>query len=73
MYLSLFYCLCYAKDVSIDMPEDQVAEERGPDLNEEEDIILDAIREEHWMDVAEEGLKKKNIHALSWGVYFKDK
>ena len=72
MYLSLFYFLCYDKNVSIDMPEDQVAEERDPDLNEEEDIILDAIREENWRDVAEEVDKKKNIHALIWEVYVKD-
>ena len=35
---SVFYCLCYAKDKSTDMSEDQVAEERYPDLYEEEDI-----------------------------------
>ena len=49
-----------------------MAEERDPDLNEEEDIILDAIREENWRDVAEEVDKKKNIHALIWEVYVKD-
>ena len=45
MYLSVFYCLCYAKDVSTDISENQVAEERDLDLNEEEDFRLDAIRE----------------------------
>ena len=35
MYLSVFYCLCYAIDISTDMSEDQVAEERDPYLNEE--------------------------------------
>ena len=34
IYLSVFYCLCYVKDVYIDISEDQVAEERDPDLNE---------------------------------------
>ena len=29
-----------------------MAEERDLDLNEEEDIRLDAIREEHWRDVS---------------------
>ena len=43
-----------------------MAEEIDTDLNEEEDIILDAIREEHWSDVAEEGDYKKNISALRW-------
>ena len=44
MFLSVFYCLCCVKDISTDMSEDQVAEERDPDLNEEEDIRLDTIR-----------------------------
>ena len=35
MYLSLFYCLCCDNDRSTYMSEDQVAEERDPDLNEE--------------------------------------
>ena len=48
MYLYLFYCLCYDTDISTDMSEDQVAEERDPDLNEKEDIKLDEMREEHW-------------------------
>ena len=50
---SVFYCLCYITDMSIDMYEDQVAEERDPDLNEEEGIRLDEIREYHWRNVSE--------------------
>ena len=38
MYLCVFYCLCYVKDISTDMSEDQMSEERDPDLNEEENI-----------------------------------
>ena len=53
MYLYLFYCLCYDTDISTDMSEEQVAEERYPYLNEEEDIRLDEIRKEHWRDVSE--------------------
>ena len=71
MYLSVFYCLCYDTDISTDMLEDQVVEERDPDLNEEEDIRLDEIREEHWRDIAEEGGDKNKIHALRWEVYVK--
>ena len=41
IYLFVFYCLCYEMDVSTDISEDQVLEERDPDLNEEEDIIMD--------------------------------
>ena len=41
-----------------------MSEERDPDLNEEEDIIMDEIRDEHWRDVAEEGDDNNKIHAL---------
>ena len=44
IYLSVFYFLGYKMDISTDMLEEQVSEERYPDLNEEEDIILDEIR-----------------------------
>ena len=73
MYLSVFYCLFYVEDISTDMLEDHVVEDRYPDLNEEEDIRLDAIREEHWRDFAEECDDKRRIHALRWEVYIKDK
>ena len=68
---SMLYCLCYAKDRNTDMSEDQGAEEIYPDLNEEEDIRLDEIREEHWKDVSEEVEYKKKIHYLRWKVYVK--
>ena len=73
MYFSVFYYLCYDKDRSTDMLEDQVTEQRDPDLNEEEDIRLDAIREEHWRDFSDEGDNKKKIHDLRQEVYVKDK
>ena len=41
MYLSVFNCLCYAKYRYTYFSEDRVAEERDPDLNEEDDIRLD--------------------------------
>ena len=72
VYLSVFYCLCYDMDIYIDMSKNQVAEERDPDFNEEEDIIFDAIRKEHLRDVAEEVDDKNKIHALRWEVYIKD-
>ena len=50
-----------------------MAEERYPGLNEEEDIILDEIREDHWRDVDEESDDNKDINALSWDVYVKEK
>ena len=71
IYFSVFYFLCYVMDISTDMSEDQVAKERDPDLNKEEDIILYEIREEHLRDYAEEGDHKKNICSLRWEVYVK--
>ena len=73
MYLYVFYCLFYEMDVSKDMSEEKVSEERYPYLNEEEDIRIDEIRDEHWMDVSEEGENTKRIHGLGWGVYVKEK
>ena len=52
IYLSVFYCLCYEMDISTYLSEDQVSEERDPDLNWEEDIIFDSVREDHWSDVS---------------------
>ena len=73
MYLSVLYCLCYDTNIYTDMSEDQVTEERDPDLNEEEDIMLDEIRGDHWRGISEEGDYKKNIHALRWDIYAKNK
>ena len=58
-------------DISIDVPEYQVLKDIYKDLNEEEDIRLDAMREYHWRYVAEEGDDKKKIHGLRWYVYVK--
>ena len=73
MYLSLFYCLCYEMNIFTDMLEEQVLEERDTDLNEDEDIRVDNIRDKHWRDVSEECDDKKNICALRWEVYVKYK
>ena len=73
MYLSVFYCLCYDTDISTDISEEQVVEERDPDLNEMEDIGFEKIREDHWRDLAEENDDKKKIHVLRWNVYVKEK
>ena len=35
MYLYVLYCLCYVKYIYTYMLEDQVSEDRDPDLNEE--------------------------------------
>ena len=68
MYLSVFYCLCYDTDISTDISEEQVAEEIDPDLNEEEDVRLDSIKEEHCRVVSEEGGDNKKVRTLRWEV-----
>ena len=73
MYLSVFYCLCYDTDISTDISEGQVAEDRDTELNEMEDIRFDEIQEDHWRDLAEENEDKKKIHALRWNVYVNEK
>ena len=73
MHLSVFYCLCYVKEMSTGFSEKQVFKERDTDLNEEEDIRMDEIRENPWRYITEEGGNKKRIHDLRWGVYVKEK
>ena len=41
MHFSVFYCLCYVEEISMDILEEQIPEERDPHLNEEEDIIME--------------------------------
>ena len=72
MHLSMFYCLCYVKDISTYMSEEQVSEQRDPDLNEEEDIRMEDSREEHWRYVDQDGDDKNNIRTLMWDVYIKE-
>ena len=55
-------------DIYTDISEDQVSEERDPDLNEGYDIRMDGIRNNHWRDVVEEDDDKKDMHALIWEV-----
>ena len=38
-----------------------------------DDIRFDEIWEDHWRYLAEESNDKKNIHALRWCVYVKEK
>ena len=68
IYLSVFYYLCYNTDISTDISEYQVVEDRDPDLNEKEDIRLEDTCEDHWRDIAEENDDNKKIHDLRWDV-----
>ena len=53
MYFSVFYCLCYVKEIRTYMFEEKMPNKRDADLNE--DIRMEVSREEHWRDVAEDG------------------
>ena len=73
---SVFVCVLFFVLCSLNVNgflEEQVLEERYMELNEDEDIRMDEIRDDHWMVIAEESDDKKNIHALSWEVYVKYK
>ena len=41
IYFFMFYCLCYVKDISADVLEETMLEERDPELNKKEDIIME--------------------------------
>ena len=55
------------------MLKGKVLEERDPDLNGEENIIIEDSSQEHWRDVAEDGEHNSNIYYLRWYVYTRDK
>ena len=55
------------------MLEVQVPEEKYLDQNEEEDIIMEDSREEHWRDVDYYGKDKNKIQDLRWDVYTRKK
>ena len=57
----------------MDVLEQQVPEERDPDLNEEEDIRMEDSREDHWRNFDEYVEDKVNIHDLMWYFYTRDK
>ena len=54
------------------MLKEKVSEERYTDLNEE-DVIIEDSKEEHWKDVYEDGENKSRIHALRSNVYKREK
>ena len=43
MYFSVFYCLCYVKDIPTDMLEEYVSDNRDLDPYEDEDIRMEVI------------------------------
>ena len=56
----------------MDMLEEQVLEDRDPDLNEQQDIRMKDIREDHWRDVAEDFKDNSKINSLRWDFYTKE-
>ena len=72
MYLSIFYCLCFVEVISVHTAEEQVMEERDPDIEWEEDFRISTDREEHWKEIEEEDNKDRGkVHALWWEVYLR--
>ena len=69
----MFYCLCNVKEMLTGILEEYVSDKRDPDLNEDEDIIIEVSREEHCRDVAEDGEDNSKIHALSWDAYTRER
>ena len=57
----------------MDMLQEQVLEDRDTELNQEQDNKMEYIRGDHLRYVSEDGDDKKNIHALGWEVYTKQK
>ena len=73
VYLSVIYCLCCVKYILTDVLEEQVLEEIGPDLNEEEDIRMADSMEEHWSGVDDNGEYKSKFNSLRWYINTKEK
>ena len=48
-------------------------DKRDPELNDNEDIIMEVNREEHWRYVADNGEDNSKIRALRWDVYTREK
>ena len=68
-----YYYYFHDNEISIDMFEEQVLKERYFELNEEEDIIMEDSREQHWGDVSEDGEDNSKINDLRWYFYARQK
>ena len=55
------------------MLEEQVLEERDPEMNKEEDIIMEDSMDQNLSYVAEDGEDKSKITSMRWNVYKKEK
>ena len=56
----------------MDILEEKALEDRYLDLNEDENIIIEDSRVEHWRDVADDGENNSKIHYLRWDVYTRE-
>ena len=52
--MSIFYCLCFVEDISPDIAEEEVMEEKDPDLQCEENFRVSDDSYEKWKEVEEE-------------------
>ena len=56
----------------MDILEENLSEEIDPDLNEDEDIIMEDSREKHWRDVDKDGEDNSSMHSMGWGFYTRE-
>ena len=71
---SIFYCLCFIEEISVNIADKIVMEQRDPNIEQEEDFSIYNDREEHWKEVEEKkNLERGKFHALLWQVYMKQK
>ena len=76
MYLYVFYCLGFVNQISTDMLDKKVLEQRDPHLEEEEeeDIRISDTREEHWKDIYEDNDKERSkVHDMRREFHMKYK
>ena len=72
--LSVFYCLCFVEEISVNIAEKQAMEERNPNIEQEEDLRISNDWVEHWKEVEEkENEERGKFHSLRWEVYMKQK
>ena len=50
MYFYVFCCLCYVKEILMNILTEHVLEDKYTDLNDEGYIRMEDSREEHWKD-----------------------
>ena len=73
MYLSIFYCLYFVEEISVNISEKPVMEETYPYLEWGEYWGISDDIEEHWKEVEEEeNSDRVKCYYMRWEVYMKE-